>query len=77
MEHYNHGNVMDHIDPNDLKYSTDDFRVDTHPNQGVIIENGPQKKNDVTTLKNGKPFIIFFIFLYYSEAILVDLWPNG
>ena len=50
---------MDHIDPNDLKYSTDDFRVDTHPNQGVIIENGPQKKNDVTTLKNGKPFIIF------------------
>ena len=46
---------MDHIDPNDLKYSTDDFRVDTHPNQGVIIENGPQKKNDVTALKNGEP----------------------
>ena len=45
MEHYNHGNVIDHIDPNDLKYSTDDFRVDTHPNQGVIIENGPQKKS--------------------------------
>ena len=59
MQYNNHDQIMDHIDPNDLKYATDDFRVDTHPNQGVIIENGPQKKNDVT-MKNGKPNTLTF-----------------
>ena len=59
MEHFNHNNGMDHIDPNDLKYSTDDFRVDTHPNQGVIIENGPQKKSQTRNkFEKGKIVIL-------------------
>uniref|UniRef100_A0A7M5WUK1 Uncharacterized protein n=1 Tax=Clytia hemisphaerica TaxID=252671 RepID=A0A7M5WUK1_9CNID len=46
----------DKVDANDLKYATDDFRVDTHPNQGVIIESegvgGPHKKSQTRKSKD-------------------------
>ena len=46
----------DKVDPSDLKYATDDFRVDTHPNQGVIIESegfgGTHKKSQTLQPKN-------------------------
>jgi len=30
-----------------LNYATDDFRVDTHPNEGVKIELGNKKKSSL------------------------------
>ena len=51
----------DKVDPSDLKYATDDFRVDTHPNQGVIIESegfgGPHKKSQTEKFKGMKKMI--------------------
>ena len=52
----------DKIDPNDLKYATDDFRVDTHPNQGVIIETGGQKKSHALKSKSKKGFLILNVY---------------